>query len=333
MKALFYNFSKRKFVLKDTSLPKIKDNEVLVKLKNSSPCKTDLYIIAGPLTKKAYNKKEIILGHSFSGIIQKVGKKIKNFKPRERVFGSSFVWCGKCFACKKGSENLCDNRFIFGMEIPGSHQEYIVAPPRAIFHLPKEIDLEQGALISDILALNLHALRKSNFSPKQKILILGLGPVGLTLGMLLKSYNSKFIFAIEPIKYRQKLAKKIFNPKIISKKEIKNLKNIDIVFETSGEKKALNEGFNCLKRGGEMFLIGVQREKFNLNALKLVSREISIYGIFEFNNQDIQKSLMLLKNKKINLKKIITHRFLLKEANKAYQLLRKKESGRIIFKI
>lgn len=331
MKALFYNFLKKKFILKEIPVPRIKADEVLVKIKASALCGTDLHIMDGSLTYKVYNKKEIILGHSFSGIVSKVGGGVKNFKIGDRVFVSDFIWCGKCQRCKEKKENLCPNLHIFGMEVPGSHAEYLNVSERALFHLPKSISFEKGSLICDLLALDYHSIKKADPQPRDKIMIFGAGPVGLVTGMLLKLYGVRSILVVEPVRYRQDLAKKIFNAKIIDKNNLtKFQRRFDIVFETSGENRALNWGYKLLKRGGKMVMIGVQSENFNLNSFKWIARELTLFGIFDFTSQDIKASLKLVKNKKINLKKIITHRFSLKDGQKAHQFLKNRNSGKII---
>ncbi len=334
MKALFYNFPKKKFSLKEISIPEIKSDEVLVKIKISALCGTDLHIMDGPLAYKAYSKKEIILGHSFSGIVSKIGKGVKNLKVGDRVFASDFVWCGKCQRCKEKKENLCSNLYIFGMEVPGSHAKYLNVPERVLYRFPKNVSFAEGSLICDLLALDYHSIKKADLRPEDKIIIFGAGPVGLAIGMLLKIWKTKPIFVVEPIQYRRNLAKKLFNAKIIDKKNLtKFQRKFDVVFETSGKNQALNWGYELLKRGGKMAMIGVQSQNFNLNVFKWIARELTLFGIFDFTICDIKESLKLVKNKKIDLKKIITHKFSLEEGEKAYRLLKNRHSGKIILTI
>ena len=169
MKALTYNFLTKKSIYKEAPLPKIRDDEFLVKMKVSALCGTDLHIMKGPLSEKRY-QDEIILGHSFSGKIEKAGKKTKGLKKGDRIFASDFVWCGKCLNCLSHKENLCDNRYVFGMEKPGSNAEYINVPARVCFHLPNDVDFRQGSLICDVLALVCHSAKKADLDKKNNIL-------------------------------------------------------------------------------------------------------------------------------------------------------------------
>lgn len=330
MKALLYNFVTKKFVVKNKVVPRIQGNEALIQVKASAICGTDLHIMEGILKEKRYDDKEIILGHSFSGVIENVGGQVKKFKTCDRVFASNFVWCGRCRNCHSKKENLCDNRYVFGMEAPGSHAQYIKVPEKSLFHLPKNVNFDEGSLICDLLALVCHAARKVAPLPEQKIIIFGAGPIGVALGILLKIYGYKSVLITDPIEYRRQLASK-FHLKTVNNKKFLEVENkFDVVFETSGSNSAFNQGFALLKRGGEMVLVGVPDKDFNLRAIKLISRELTLSGIFDYSSSDIKEALRLVKNKKIDLKKLVTHCFSLEEGEKAYRLLRNKKAGKII---
>lgn len=330
MKALTYNFLSKKNICKEISLPEIKDDEVLVKIEVSALCGTDLHIMKGSLSKKRY-QNEIVLGHSFSGKIEKVGKKTKGFKKGDRIFASDFVWCGKCQNCLNHKENLCNDRYVFGMEVPGSNAEYISVPARACFHLSPSIDFKQGSLICDVLALVCHSVKKANLEKKDNILIIGGGPIGLCLGLLLKSHGFKNFTVIEKVKERRYVGKKILGMEIYAANKFENRADeFEAVFDASGNRFALELGFKTLKRGGKLIMIGVQNEPFLINSLKWISRELTLLGIFDFNSSDIKEAVRLVKNKKINLNRLITHRFNLNNGKKAYNLLQSKKTGKII---
>jgi 2-desacetyl-2-hydroxyethyl bacteriochlorophyllide A dehydrogenase len=332
MKALTYNFSNRKFTYKGVDLPKMKADELLIKIKSSALCGTDLHIMKGPLSEKRY-ANEIIMGHSFSGKVEKTGKLVKKFKPGDRIFASDFVWCGKCQNCLNGKQNLCDNRYIFGMETAGSHAEFLNVPARACFLLPREIDFDQGSLICDLLAIVHHAIKRASLSGNERILIFGVGPLGIGLGLLLKEFGFKEIVFIDTQKERRAWAEQILKQKISQMKDLKDSDFFDVAFDASGSKIALELGFKGLRRGGKLIIIGVQNEPFVLNSIKMISRELSVFGSYEFNISDVKESLRLVKSGKINLGKIITHHFILKDGAKAYKLLKARTSGKIILSL
>jgi 2-desacetyl-2-hydroxyethyl bacteriochlorophyllide A dehydrogenase len=216
------------------------------------------------------------------------------------------------------------------MEAPGSHSQFIKVPERVLWRLPDNLDFESGSLICDLLALVCHATKKITLLPEQKIIIFGAGPVGITLATLLKKYGIKSILLVDPTAYRRQLAKK-FNLKTVENKKLAEIKKqFDVVFETSGNSRAFDQGYKLLKRGGKMVLVGVPNKNFNLKAIKLISRELTLFGIFDYSSGDINEGLQLVKNKKIDLRKIITHRFSLAKGEKAHSLLKNKKAGKII---
>lgn len=327
MKTLIYNFSRKSFRLKDIPVPSPKSGEVLIKIKASALCGTDLHIMEGPLKGKAYDKKEIVLGHSFSGIVHGLGRGVKKFKKGQKVFGSNFVWCEKCSGCVRREESTCDDRYIFGMEAPGSHAEFISVPQRAVFHLSKNISFEEGSLICDLLALVCHTVRAAAIGKGQRVLIFGAGPVGLALSMVLKGRGLKRVVLVEPKSFRRRLARKLTGFQTINSQKVAAGKT-DVVFETSGQDSALRLSYKSLRRGGKLVMIGIPQRNFDLPAVKWISRQLTLIGIFNFDIQDIRTALKWVP--KLDLKKIITHRFPLKSGGRAYRLMKQGQSGRIM---
>ena len=119
MQALSWDFRERRFVLRHVSRPTPGRGEVLVRIAYSALCGTDNHIMSGVLRSKAYNDREIVLGHAWSGRVEAVGSGVRDFHPGDSVFGSDYMSCGHCVACNSGQENLCDNRVVAGMEITG----------------------------------------------------------------------------------------------------------------------------------------------------------------------------------------------------------------------
>lgn len=333
MKTTSYNFKNKKFSLREVSLPKPKKNEVLVKIKASALCGTDLHIMAGELMDKVYDKKNIVIGHEWAGEIAMVGKNVTEFKKGERVFGSPHISCGECNSCKNGHSNWCDKQGIFGLSLAGSHAEYLLVPKTVLFHLPTDIDYREGALLGDTVSIAYHSIKKAGIENIKQALILGAGPIGLTIGYLLKILGVKEIFVIEKETYRRRLAQKLFNAKIVEEKNfLKIRRTCDCAFETSGSLKLAEYAFHSLKRGGKMILLSINAKKYPLDTLRLMYREISVLGCFGYPHEEVPEFIKLIDKKKIkaDLKKIITHQFSLDNISEAYKLFKSKKSGKVV---
>jgi threonine 3-dehydrogenase len=332
MKTTSFNFKNKKFSIKRMVLPELKAGEVLIKIKASALCGTDLHIMSGELMDKVYNKKELTLGHEWTGIIEKVGKKVTGFKRGSRVFGSPHISCGQCEFCRNSHSNWCDKQGIFGLSLPGSHAEYLIAPQTVLFHLPSNIDFKEGALLGDTINIACHAIKK--VGPKiRRALILGAGPIGLTIGYFLKVFGVKEIFVIEKEPYRRKLAQKLFGARIIETDDfLKIRRTCDCAFETSGSLQLIEYAFQSLQRGGKMILLSINARKYPLDILRLMYREISVLGSFGYPHEEVPEFIKLVNNKKIlgDIKKIITHRFPLSDIGKAYKLFSQKKCGKVI---
>lgn len=332
MKASFFDFKNRHFSIKDIAIPKPKANEVLIEIKSSALCGTDLHIMNGDLMDKVYDKRRVVLGHEWTGIIKDVGKNVRRFKKGDQVFSSPHISCGKCASCLKGHSNWCDKQGIFGLSLPGSHAEYLVAPQTVLFRLPLKINFREGALLGDTVGIAYHAIKKAG-SGLNRVLISGAGPIGLTLGYLLKKYGVREIFIIEKESYRKSLAKKIFGAKAIELGSFKKIRRTcDCCFETSGSLHLMEYAFHSLKRGGKLVMLSINPKKFPLDTLRLMYREISILGSFGYPHEEVPEFLKLINDEKIRLdiNKIITHEFSLSDIGKAYELFASKKSGKVI---
>lgn len=318
MKALLFDENK---LLKMVEVPKPvlrNDNEVLVQVKATGICGTDLHIL-----KKNYPARPgIILGHESSGIVREVGSQVKNVKPGDRVVLDPTYHCGICFYCQNDRPNYCAEKHHTetGVSYNGTFAEYYVANASFLHRLPDEISFEVATL-TEPLACALNALRQTRFRPEFRVLIVGAGPLGLLFGLAAHSMGGEVTIG-DISEYRVKQAQALFTEVQDYQKNnlssVSSTRRFDLVIDTSG--KSLEELLKVVDRGGDILIVGLDYSvKAQIEPSYLTDNGIRIIGSIDSNLTFAPAIKMLRRNP--DFKKIITHIFPIEEYEKAFQIL------------
>jgi L-gulonate 5-dehydrogenase len=187
MKALRYK-GKGKLAIENIPKPRIKADEVLLKVKSVGICGTDLHIYHGGTDVKTGT----IIGHEFSGVIEEIGKNVTNVKKSSRVVAEHVVTCRVCYYCLRGKPNLCVKAQVLGMHLPGALQEYMVVPARLVYPIPATISFEEAALIEP-LTVALFAASSAGFLLEKTVAVIGQGPIGALLDQVLTAAGATVI--------------------------------------------------------------------------------------------------------------------------------------------
>ncbi len=317
MKSIIYKgFQDLEYVEKPK--PKIKANEVLLKIKSVGLCGTDLHIYNGGMNLPT----PLTMGHEFSGVIMEIGSQVKNLKIGDRVVAEHVINCGKCHYCLSGKPNLCSNAKVIGLHLPGALSEFLAVPANLIYKIPDSISFEEAALIEP-LSIAYYAVKKAGFVLGKKIAVIGQGPIGLLVDQILQASGAEVIGVdvFEPrLKFAQK--KKWVNHIINSKKtdpikEIKKLApdGVDMVFEVVGQEITAEMSFEITRRDGDVFILGVFEAPSKINLMHIVKKELNVHGSWTCAFSFLP-SIELVADKKIDLKSLITHRY---QASKTIQ--------------
>ncbi|MCM8785011.1 MAG: NAD(P)-dependent alcohol dehydrogenase [Candidatus Omnitrophica bacterium] len=315
--------------IREIEKPDIKnEDDVLIRVKSVGVCGSDIHYYKEGRIGDFVVKEPLILGHETSGIIEKVGKKVKNLKEGERVAIEPGIPCRKCDYCKEGRYNLCpDVKFFATPPIDGTFCEYIVHPSDFVYKIPENISLDEATLIEPF-SVGIHACNLVNLKPGEKVMISGLGPVGLLSLLSAKIYGG-IVYGIEKNDKRIEVAKSfgceyVFDTKKIKIKEIKNSlkEKVDVVFECSGFSGLIEETLYWVKRGGRIVFIGLGTDFVNLNVTKITNDELEIYGIFRYVNT-YKKAIEIIDKNKIDLKRLISKNFSLDKVKDALEYIGK----------
>ncbi|MBQ7449828.1 alcohol dehydrogenase catalytic domain-containing protein [bacterium] len=323
-------------------IPEPKEGEVLVKIKAALTCGTDL---------KTYRRGHPVLikstpsgfGHEFSGIIEKVGAGVSNFKAGQRVVAANSAPCGECFFCKKGEYNLCENLEFLN----GAYAQYITIPKRIVeknlYIIPDNVSFEEAAFVEPLSNV-IHGAEKAEIKEGMSVGIIGLGPIGLMFAKVAKIRGAKVITAARnPLKLE--LAKTFADTdKVINAKQYDYIKEF---IEFSDEKMGLDVAVDCVglpeiweqlpnsvRKGGTVMLFGGCKSgtTVTFDTKRLHYDEVKLVAAFHHTPKYIKAALDMISEKKIDVKKLITCEMPLAETKTALEMQGSSKAVKIVLK-
>ena len=132
----------KQYALADADMPACGDNQVLIRVKACGFCGTDLHIHKGEFMAKF----PLIPGHEFTGVVEKIGRNVKDFKPGDRVVANNWILCGKCYYCKEDKPLYCEQPYAMGVTGPGGFAEYVTVNEEMAFHISDTLKFDEAAL-------------------------------------------------------------------------------------------------------------------------------------------------------------------------------------------
>lgn len=341
MKAVVKEKPGEGFLLMDEPVPVPGVGEVLVRVKAASICGTDSLIYDWAPWASARIKPPRVIGHEFAGEVVEAGPGVTAVKPGMRVSAESHFFCGRCYQCRTGRQEVCRDVRIMGVDADGSFAEYVVVPEANIWvnhpDIPDNIASIQepfGNAVDTVLAEDVSGKR---------VLITGAGPIGLMCAALARACGASRVIISDPNEYRLKLAGRmgadiVLNPKVtpLSGPLLSATagEGVDVLLEVSGSAGAFTEGLPLLTPGGRVSLLGIFRAPVpvNLNS-DVIFKKIRIYGITGRKVFSTWHTVSrLLASGRLDLAPLITHELPLTEFKKGFELMESGHCGKVVFK-
>lgn len=326
--------------LRDASVPKIKDDEVLIKVKATSICGTDIHIYKWDEWAQNRIGKNIpyIFGHEVSGEVVEAGRSVKGVVVGDHVSAETHISCGYCYQCKTGQEHICQNVKILGVDTNGAFAEYLALPYRNAWVNDKKIP-HWVATAQEPLGNAVHTVFAGEVAGKT-ITVFGMGPIGVCAVALCKLAGAEKVIAIEHHEGRLKFAKDFGADVLIQssdgadvRKQIMDATNglgADVFLELAGAPQAMKDGLATLRAGGRASILGVFPKPFEIDVTNdIVFRGITMHGINGRKMFDTwYKARAFLP--KIRLERLVTHKFKLKEIEKGFDVLKRREGMKVV---
>ena len=316
-----------KVTLVESELPEVNDDEMLVRMQSCGICGSDLEKVYGN-----YGMKSLRVGHEPAGVVIKVGKNLKKFKEGDRVFVHHHVSCYSCRYCLQGNYTMCNNYQTSNIEPCGLSEEFIV-PKWNIDHggvlkLPDSISFDEAALIEPF-ACCIRGLNKISIKHGDNVAILGAGPTGVMHTLLAKFWGANHIVVSDVNDFRLKFVEKYGVSTVnLNNQNLDESVNshteglgVDVTILATGSIKAFESSLKITRRGGKILLFGVPSvgSKFDINLNSIYSNEQTIIPSYGASEIETNQALSLISDKSIDLLPLVTHRFQIRESNKAFR--------------
>jgi|TARA_Y100000310_G_scaffold318480_1_gene372632 L-iditol 2-dehydrogenase len=319
--AVYYNNNDIK--IEERPKPEISDGEILVKMKASGICGTD--VMEWYRIKKAPR----VLGHEMAGEI--VESKSEKYKLGQRVFVSHHVPCNKCEYCLEENHTACETLHK-GNYDPGGFSEFIRIPKinvdNGTYLLPENVSFEEGAMIEP-LACAVRGKKLINIKKNHTVLILGCGISGITNIVTSKLTGAKVI-ATDINEYRLKKAKEFSADEAINAKENFDIK-ADRIIVCTGAYQAVKQAFKCIDRKGIILFFAIPDKNIEIPNVDFWRNEITLTSSYGAASVDLKETIDLIKNNKINIKNMITHKLPLEKIREGFKIaVDAKESLKVI---
>jgi L-iditol 2-dehydrogenase len=322
--AMYYNNNDVR--IEEIPVPEIDDNELLVKVQVCGICGSDV------MEWYRLKKSPRVLGHEMAGDIIKIGNNVKKFKVGDRIFVSHHVPCNTCIFCENNQHTLCKTLHSTNF-YPGGFAEYLKVPEinidSGVFILPKEMSYEEGAFIEP-LACAVRGVRITGIKSGQTVLVLGSGVAGLLNIKLVKAMGASKIFATDIDDFRLKNAKDMGADIVINAnknvtEEVKKHNDgrlADLVILCAGVPSAAEQAFNAVAKGGTILLFAPTEPGVEIPfpMFDLWNKQVKIVSTYAGATRDLKESIELIKNKKVKVTDMITHRFPLSKAAEGFKL-------------
>jgi len=332
MKVVMY-YNNNDVRIEEMPAPSIDDNELLVKVKASGICGSD--VMEWYRIKKAPR----ILGHEITGDIVEIGKNVKKYRIGDRVFVSHHVPCNTCRFCLNNQHTLCHTLHSTNF-YPGGFAEYLRVPEinvdRGVFVLPIEMSYDEGVFIEP-LACVVRGLKTAEMKPGQTVLVIGSGISGLLQIKLAKTWKAGKILATDVEEYRLKAAKKFGADAVIHAKDdvpeqVKKHndgKLADLVILCTGAPSAVKQALKSVDSGGTILFFAPTEPGVEIPfpLFDLWNKQIKMVSTYAGGSEDINIAIDLITSKKVNVVDMISHKLSLSDAAKGFQLVAKAQQS------
>ncbi len=337
MKALVKSREERGLWLEDVPEPEIGINDVLIHVRHTGICGTDVHIYQWDEWAQKTIHVPMTIGHEFVGEIVSVGSNVNDFYPGDIVSGEGHVTCGRCRNCLAGRRHLCAHTLGVGVNRPGAFAEYISLPMTNLWRHNPGVNQEVAAIF-DPFGNAVHTALSFRVVGED-VLITGAGPIGLMAIPVVLRAGARHVVITDVNQFRLNLAMKMgatlaINPKGISLTKVQEhlgmREGFDVGLEMSGNPAAMQDMIANMCHGGKIAMLGIPAKEMSIDWRQVIFNMLTIKGIYGREMYETWYKMDIIVESGLDISSVITHRFSYQDFQQGFETMLSGQTGKVL---
>ena len=337
MKALVKAKAQEGIWLQDMPKPKVGHNDLLIKVKKTAICGTDIHIYNWDEWAKKTIPVPMTVGHEFVGVVAEIGSEVQGFTLGQRVSGEGHITCGHCRNCRAGRRHLCRNTVGVGVNRPGCFAEYLSIPAVNAFPLPDDISDDVAAFL-DPLGNATHTALSFDLVGED-VLITGAGPIGCMAAAIAKHVGARHVVITDVNDYRLELATKLGASRAVNvtkgkledvMKDLGMKEGFDVGLEMSGVPQAFRQMLEVMNHGGKLALLGLLPKDAAIDWDKVIFKGLFLKGIYGREMFETWHKMVSMLQSGLDITPVLTHHYPVQDFQQGFDVMRSGKSGKVV---
>lgn len=324
-------------VMRDEPVPELASNDVLIRVRYTSICGTDLHIRDWDPWAASTIPAPMVVGHEFTGMVEAHGDSVEGLPIGARVSGEGHITCGHCRNCRGGRRNFCRNHLGLGVTRPGAFADYVQLPAENVFPVPDHID-ERTAAILDPLGNATHTALAFDVIGED-VLITGAGPIGLMAAAIVRHIGARHVAVTDinpkrlgmvpsfggarPVDVRTESLDRVMS-------EFGMTEGFDVGLEMSGAEPAFNQLLAAMNHGGRVAVLGIPPGPVELDLNSVIFKSLTLRGIYGRRIFETWYKMSAMLESGLDVSAVVTHTFGAESFDDAFEMAASGEAGKVL---
>jgi threonine 3-dehydrogenase len=322
--------------LVDVPIPTPGINDVLIKVKKTSICGTDVHIYNWDAWAQQTIPVPMTVGHEFMGVVEAVGDAVRGLEVGQRVSGEGHITCGYCRNCRAGRRHLCRNTLGVGVNRPGAFAEFLSLPAVNVFPLPDDIS-DRAASVFDPLGNAVHTALSFDLVGED-VLITGAGPIGIMAVAICRHVGARHVVITDVNEYRLGLARAMGATRAVNirettleatMQELGMKEGFDVGLEMSGNGTAIADMLRTMNHGGRVAILGIPPTETSVNWNHVIFKGLTLKGIYGREMFETWYKMTSMLQSGLDITPVLTHTFPVEGFQEGFDMMRSGRSGKI----